>query len=425
MIQALPAPSDIDAHIFTPSGEYARPEAEIVAEGYALWTNKCVSFRIVHGTRMPEMALTMTVDDERTFLAGFKPDGDEYCSCIPDRKDPRRCPHFWATIAAVQAQRSRSKLPPSRPGSPDVFRPSSPHVPSPLSQLRPLAHFRPLSQLHARVKPDTLGLGVIELLARSQSFVPAFRAAFKAAYIETLTASLLAQLFRAVDRGFWVDYANVFTALKVDGLLDKFADPTDLLQRIILHCDRSAGSSLYSLLQWEAEAFVRCTACHGTSFGPTTYTRWCAKVYPGAVATDRLNPHTAAGLHRLLELSLFDTTYIPCQRCKNRTLHIVKHTPLIMGRLLLVRVVPDADPGSLYIPPQFTDSALGYSWNLVGMLCAHRGGYSTIVAEGGRLIELVGGMAQQHSVRSLPAPPALILYEREGDEDWQTSGHDD
>jgi hypothetical protein len=172
---------------------------------------------------MPEMAATVAVQDgKRTFLAGVKPNGEEYCSCIPDRRDPRRCPHLWAMIAAVQAQRARPKLPTSRPGTPDVFRPSSPQLGlgRPLSQLQPLARLRPLSQFIPRHKPDTMGLGVIELLARSGSFVSAFRAAFEKAFIETLTASLLQQLFHVHDRGFWVDYANVLTALR--GKLDPF-----------------------------------------------------------------------------------------------------------------------------------------------------------------------------------------------------------
>lgn len=212
-----------------------------------------------------------------------------------------------------------------------------------------------------------------------------------------------------------------------DRLLDKGApEPTDLLQRIIRHCDQSAGgTSLHSLLKWEAEAFVRCTECSLLTFGPAVYTRWRASVYPAAVAADDVDPDAAPALDRLLELSLFDTMHTQCARCKSRTLHVVKHTPLVMGRLLLVRVVAGSDPGSLFVPPRFTDSALGHRWNLVGMLCAHRGGYSTIVVDDGQLVELVGGMPQPHPVCGLPAPPALVLYEREGNVDGYSSGDEE
>ncbi|GMK59229.1 hypothetical protein CspeluHIS016_0702440 [Cutaneotrichosporon spelunceum] len=413
-------------HIFSPTGEYVLPEAEIVAQGNTLWKDGHVSLRPVANTRMPEMAAVVAVQDEDTaWMAGIKPNGDEYCSCIPNRRDPRRCPHLWAMIAAVQAQRPRPKAT-SRSSTPDMFRPSSPQLglPRPLNQLSPLTLLRP--QLFPRPKPDTFGLGVIELLARADSFVRTFHAAFEKSFIETLTASLLAQLFHVVSRGFWIDYNNVLTALKVDRLLDKtLTEPTDLLQRIIAHCDKSAGgSSLRSLLQWEAEAFVRCTKCSLLTFGPAVYLRWRATVYPGAVATDREDPDAAPALDRLLELSLLDTTHAQCTRCKAPILHVVKHTPLTFGRLLLIRVVPDTDPGSFFVPPCFTDRGLGHRWNLVGMLCAHKGGYMTIVTEDDELVELVGGTRQPHPVRGLPAPPVLVLYEREDDGDGSSSDYE-
>ncbi len=155
------------------------------------------------------------------------------------------------------------------------------------------------------------------------------------------------------------------------------------------------------------------------------YTRWSATVYPAAVATDRDDPDAAPALDRLLELSLFDSTHTRCQRCKSPTLHVVKHTPLVMGSMLLVRVVPDANPGSLFVPPTFTDSSMGLKWNLVGMLCAHGGGYVTIVVQDGELVELVNGMPHPHPVRGLPAPPVLILYEREDDDNGYTSGDEE
>ncbi|BEI90851.1 uncharacterized protein CcaverHIS019_0309210 [Cutaneotrichosporon cavernicola] len=412
----------MDPHIFTSSGEYVLPEAAIIAKGNSLWADGNVSLDHVPDTRMPEMAATVAVQDEDgTWLAGFKPNGDEYCSCIPNRRDPRRCPHLWAMITAVQAQRSLPKVTP-RPSTPDVFRPSSPlfHIP------RPLALTLVGPQILHRSKPDTLGLGVVELLARAGSFVHAFRAAFDKVFIETLTPSLLAQLFRSISRGFWVDYANVFTALKADHLLDKMSpEPTELLQRIITHCDRSAGTTtLRSLLQWEAEAFVRCTKCSLLTFGPSDYLRWRASVYPGAVATNREDHDAAPALDQLLDLSLFDTTHTHCIRCKTRTLHVVKHTPLVLGRLLLIRIVPDADPGSLFVPHSFTDSVLGHKWNLVGMLSAHGEGYNTIIAEDSELFELVGGMRQPHPLRGLPAPPVLVLYERQDEGEGASSDYE-
>lgn len=182
------------------------------------------------------------------------------------------------------------------------------------------------------------------------------------------------------------------------------------------HCDaESGGSALHALLQWKAEASLRCMNCDLLSFGRDVYTHWRQSVYPW------LSGSHAPSLDRLLQCALFDAAHTKCRRCKALTLHRVAHTPVMYGNLLLVRVVTPSDresTGSFIIPPRFRDKGLGHEWRLVGLLCFHSDGreggdYTMIVMQDGRLVELDEGMPMPHKVCGLSAPPVLILYERE------------
>lgn len=170
---------------------------------------------------MPRMAVLVAVQDGSvTRLCGIKRDGEDYCSCFVDWRDPRRCAHLWALTCVLQSQRpkaikqllspqvmSRTSSPiPSAPPS-VVFR-----APSPL-QVTPLS--RPVPTCAPSCHPiDPCGLGIVDLLARSRSFVQAFRGMFEIDEIETLTVSVLAQLFSNVEQGLVGDYWNVLAALK-------------------------------------------------------------------------------------------------------------------------------------------------------------------------------------------------------------------
>lgn len=163
---------------------------------------------------MPRMSVVVAVRGAVLRLCGIKRNGDEYCSCAVESRDPRRCAHLWALTFVLQHQRPRTikqrlglespnhhARTMSRPNSPDsLWRPPSPQQVSALRIAR------------ARSSRDPYGLGVVELLARSNSFVEIFRRAFQRVAIETLTVSCLAQILRNVENGLVGDYVNILTA---------------------------------------------------------------------------------------------------------------------------------------------------------------------------------------------------------------------
>lgn len=240
---SLAAPSDSqDPPIFQPNGAYTRDEAEIVAEGFALWASGHISLQLpprelVETIRMPRMFLVVAVQDGVLRLCGIKPDREEYCSCSVESRDPRRCAHLWALTYILGAQRPRtikhrlglepdtsgaSSRSGSRPTSPDLgrmFRPQSPQQVEPL-----LRTVQRRSSHHPSL--DHIGVGIVDMLARSPSFVRTFRRAFKNADIESLTVSYLAQLFRNVEHGLAGDHVNVLTALK--SKLSSLSSPSDI-----------------------------------------------------------------------------------------------------------------------------------------------------------------------------------------------------
>lgn len=206
----------------------------------------------------------------------------------------------------------------------------------------------------------------------------------------------------------------------MDGILgDKLPpEPAELILGIVRHCDAQAGGkALNDLLQWKAEASVRCLDCNLLSFGRDLFTHWRQSVYPW-VAGARGVEH-APSLERLLQCALFDAAHTKCRRCKAMTPHIVRHVPVTCGNLLLVRVVTPRDreaTNSFYILPSIRDKVLGHTFNLVGFLIGgERGHFNTIVMEDGELIELVAGIPKPQRVRGLSGPPVLILYEHDDD----------